>query len=156
MRRVAISILVPLLAVLCLVLPAQAALKWCKGDPIVKLNGAQVQILVDIPEEYLTLVNGPIDFNISTPKSVARQLIFTDSGFNGYGEIVRFTDSSSFVQINSSFTAEIRVRVPVDESRLGVAEVVPVKVTIIPDNAQTVVVVGTSKDTTAKLLIKGR
>ncbi len=159
MRRRVAAVLIPCLAILALILPVHAAVKWCKSDPIVGLDGTQVQILVAIPEDYQPLVNGPIAVEVGTPKSVARELILTDSGFNGHGEVVRFTDLfslSSIIRINNTFTTRIWVHVPIDRSSLADTEVVPVEVTIIPDNAPPVVVSGTSNGTSVQLSIRGR
>lgn len=159
MRRLAVTVLIPCLAILALIVPADAAVKWCKSDPIVALDGTHVQILVAIPEDYQSLVNGPIAVEVGTPSSVERELILTDAGFNGYGEVVHFTDLfslSSIIQINNTFTTRIRVQVPIDRSSLAETDVIPTEVTIIPDNAPAVVVSGTTDRTTAQLSIKGR
>lgn len=159
MKRLAVTVLIQCLAIIALILPADAAVKWCKSDPIVRLDGTQVQILVAIPEDYQSLVNGPIAVEVSTPKSVDRELILTDAGFNGFGEVVHFTDLfslSSIIQINNTFTMRIRVQVPIDRSSLAETDVIPVEVTVIPDNASAVVVYGTADGTTAELPIKGR
>lgn len=149
-----VSALIPLLAILLLALPAQAVI-WCKTDPIVKLNGTQVQILVSMPEEYVPLVNGPTSVTVATPLSVTRQLIYTDAGFNGYGEAVSFTDLRGNVK-NNTFATYIRVQVPIDRTGLASGEVVPVQVEVIPDNAKPVVVSGTSDSTQVYLAITGR
>ena len=156
MRRLAVSALLPLLVLLVLGLPVGAAVRWCKSDPVVRLDGTQVQILVGVPDEYVPLVNGPVNVEIATPKEVVRELVLTDSGYNGHGETVRFTDLSSYVRVNKTFTTQIRTRVPIDKSRLLPGEVVLVEVTVIPDNAPAVVVTGTSDDTKVLLSITGR
>ena len=159
MRRLAVTLLIPCLAIITLILPADAAVKWCKSDPIVRLNGTQVQILVAIPEEYQALVNGPVAVEVSTPRSVERELIFTDAGFNGFGEVVQFTDMFSLfgiVRINKTFTTRIQVQVPIERSSLAETDVIPVEVTVIPDNASAVIVYGTTEGTTVELPIKGR
>src|ERR687894_340138 len=95
MRRSAGLIL--LLAMFALVTPAQAGLVWCKGDPIVKLNGTLLDISIGIPAEYVLLVNGPVEYEIQTPPEVARQLILADVGY-GYGVKVKFTDWAGAVK----------------------------------------------------------
>lgn len=154
MRRFAFFTLVQLLAVLALALPAQAV-RWCKTDPIVQLNGTSVQVLVSVPEEYAPLVNGPIRVEVRTPLAVARELVFTDSGFNGYGEDVSFTNLKGDVK-NNTFPTEIQVQVPVDRSHLGKNTKVPVQVEVYPDNAALAVAQGTSDGTTVKLSVTGR
>lgn len=155
MRRLTIPVLALLLALLILTLPARAEVEWCKKDPIVRLNGTQVQILVAVPSQYEALVNGPVQVEVKTPKGVVRELVFTDEGFNGHGEVVTFSDLKGAVK-NKTFTTEIRVRVPLDGSRLTAGEVVPVQVEVIPDNAPSIVARGTSNLTQVKLSITGR
>src|SRR5919199_3862202 len=92
MKRHAASFIIAFLLAALLVFPAQAGLVWCQGDPVVELNGTNVQIVVSILEDNGDLVTGPIQVDVATPKSVSRQMVFTDSGFNGYGEQVTFSD----------------------------------------------------------------
>ncbi len=158
MRRFGLSLLCSLLAALALAFPAQAGEGWCMSDPIVELDGLRVQILVAIPAEAQPLVDGPIDVEITTPKRVKRHIVFLDAGFNGHGEKVTFSHggmySSSDIDVlgtassSTSFSTRIRVSVP-----LSVATAVPVQVTVIPDNAPPVVVLGTSDGVVVELLL---
>ncbi len=154
MRRFGACILIPLLVILTLALPAQASLSWCKSDPVVRLNGRLVDIQVDIPLEYMSLVNGPTYFEIQTPKSTVRTLIVAGIGYKGYGTTVLFTDGAGVIKDNQIPT-KIQVKVPIDKSQLADGEVVPTIVTVTADNAGPVVVKGTSNLTTAKLTITG-
>ncbi len=143
--------LAPLLAVLGLALPAQAAL-WCKTDPIVRLGGTQVQILVSIPQEYTSRVSGPVEVEVNTPRSVKRELLSTDPGFGGYGESVTFGDLTLPVR-GKTFPTAINVRVPVG----GIAaERVPVQVEVLPENGDPVVAVGTGALTSVELPVTGQ
>jgi hypothetical protein len=54
-----------------------------------------------------------------------------------------------------SFPARIKVRVPIDKSRLPGGVQVPVQVTVLPDNAGPTVVLGTSDDTIVWMVITG-
>ena len=155
MRRFAISAIVPLLALLFLALPANAGQIWCKADPIVRLNGTEVQIWVAIPEDYQGHVNGPIAVEVATHASVDREVTFTDAGFNGFGETVRFTDLKGTIK-DTVFPVLVRVRVPIDRTGLGRKVTVPVRVEVIPDNASAITVTGTSDLTEVRLLVAGR
>ncbi|MDP9380986.1 MAG: hypothetical protein M3Q29_12725 [Chloroflexota bacterium] len=155
MRRIVPTTLIPLLALVFLTLPTRAELIWCKTDPVVTLNGTVVDIQVDIPLDYVLLVNGPTSIEIQTPKSVARELILSGPGFNGYGEEVFFTDGGGVVKDNQIPTT-ITVQVPIDESQLSADEVVPVRVTVIPENALPVVAEGTSELTKVQLSVTGQ
>src|SRR5689334_6010561 len=44
---------------------ADAATSWCRKDPDVLLEGTAVQIVVAVPDQYLSLVEGPtkVSFN---------------------------------------------------------------------------------------------
>jgi hypothetical protein len=116
---------------------------WCAKDPIVRLNGQDVQIWVAIPEEYVPYVNGAVRVNILTPNDVTREVIFLDEGFNGYGEEVRFGDLAAGVAEDGSFPAQVRVKVPLDKHALGrqvKRKDVPLQLTInLPDGTSQVV-----------------
>lgn len=154
MRRLSlrvVSALIPLWAILTIALPAQAVI-WCKTDPVVSLNGRLVDIQVDIPLEYVTLVDGPTLIDVQTPKSVVRKLVFNGPGFNGHGETVAFANRSGSLK-NGQFPTTVQVRVPIDESKLAAGEVVPVQVTVATDGAILMVVQGTSDLTSVQLRI---
>ncbi len=155
MRRLLVSTLFPLLAILALALPVRAELIWCKQDPVVRLDGTTVQIWVAVPAQYQVTVNGPVEVEVGTPRGVARELVSTDDGFNGHGEVVSFSDLKVGVK-NRVFPTEIRVKVPVDRSQLATGEIVPVQVEVIPENADHVTVRGTSDITRVVLLVAGQ
>lgn len=154
-RRFGVCILIPLLIMLSLAFPAKASWSWCKSDPIVALDGRLVDIQVDIPLEYVPLVNGPTSFEIQRPKSVESTVLVSDLGYMGQGTRVYFTDGAGVIKENE-FATKIQVKVPIDKSRLADGEVVPAIVTITADNAGPVVVEGTSDMTAAKITIIGR
>ena len=115
-----------------LVAPVQAGVSWCRVDPIVRLDGVEVQIIVAIPAEYQQYVNGPIEVKIKTPKSVAQELVMTDAGFNGHGETVDFSTKPGNVERDGSFDTHIQVRVPIDKKAVKPGVKVPVEVTVYP------------------------
>jgi hypothetical protein len=155
MRRLALSLLLPLLTLLLFAPAADAGESWCFADPIVQLNGTRVRIEVAIPAQYQPLVDGAISVEVKTPPGTARDLLATDAGFNGHGEEVRFTDLDSDDENAAKlFTTKITVRVPLDKSQLTSGTGIPAQVVITPENAAPVVTWGTSDDTTATLAIK--
>jgi len=129
-RRLIAATTLGLLALLILAVPALAGRNWCAKDPIVSLNGTQVQMWVAIPEEYVQYVNGPIRMTISTPASVDREVIFLDEGFNGYGEEVRWANLTTSsggllggsqpaqVAADGSFDVVVQSTVPVNKNLL--------------------------------------
>ena len=61
------------------------------------------------------------------------ELLFTDHGFNGHGEHVRFSDlRGATVNADGSFPVEILVKVPFDRSMLKPGTKVPVMVDVLP------------------------
>ena len=153
MKRFVIGFLVPLLAVLSLSLPANAGLMWCKTDPVISLNNTIVDITTSIPLEYVPLVNGPVTYEVRTPKETEQRLILNDAGF-GHGSEIVFLDGAGTVKDNEIPT-RILVHVPIDTARLAPTETVPVEVMIVPANGAPLVVTGTSTSTTASLVVIG-
>jgi len=146
MRKLLSATTLALLALLLLIVPAVAGKMWCQRDPIVRLNGRDVQILIAVPQDYAALVNGAVQVQVETPAGVSRELIYTDQGFNGYGEEVRFKRSNTgHIYADGSFDVRIRVGLPIDHKALNdlgykgkAAKRMPLRLTIII-NGQTVV-----------------
>ena len=149
------SALALLLAVLAGSLPARAILEWCPGNPVVRLDGAQVRIVAEIPQQYVELVTGPIAVSIKTPGSVRREVVMQDAGFNGHGEVVTWEERGR-VRRNGEFLARIAVEVPVDEQLLPRGVRVPVRVTVTPEGGEPVVALGTHRSAKARVLVAGR
>ncbi len=138
MRKLLVATTLSLLAVIVLAMPAFAGRSWCARDPIVRLNGENVQIWVAIPDEFVPAVIGPVDVKVYTPASVTKELIFVDQGFNGYGEEVKFTiEEKSVVRADGSFDVTIRASVPIDKKiakKLGAGRggrTIPFQITVI-------------------------
>jgi hypothetical protein len=126
-RRWTLTIGLALLAVLVLATPAMAGRRWCSRDPIVALNGHDLQMWVAIPEEYETLVTGPVDVRIGVPAGVTTETLFTDEGFNGFGETVTYDIlKGGKVYTDGSFDIEVRVMVPIDTKK---AKSIPLQLT---------------------------
>jgi hypothetical protein len=90
----ATTALVAVVAALMMAAPALAGVTWCRSDPIVSLDNDTYQIIVSIPAENVGQVDGALNFNVASPRSVDQELVFTDSGFNGYGEAVNFNHAA--------------------------------------------------------------
>jgi hypothetical protein len=144
-RKSLVSMALGVFALVILAGPAMADRRWCAVDPIVELNGNVVQILVAVPTGLEGAVTGPIDVAINTPTGVSQELIFTDSGFNGYGETVTFGALNTVVSADGSFETQIHVSLPIDTSLLSdlTATSIPMLVTI-NDGDETFVVEGES------------
>jgi hypothetical protein len=144
-----------ILGVLALVLALQvstasATITWCRADPGISLNGTVVQIWVAIPLEYQALVDGPIQVTVKTPESVSRQLLWTDAGFNGYGESVTLTNGLGEVSGDGSFNMQVKVSVPA-----GGRTDIPIQVEIVPANGDTIWGQGTNGGVTVKTRVVG-
>ena len=150
------SVIVALIAMLTLALPARAGYDWCMSDPIVRLDGATVQILVAVPQQYVPLVDGPVAVEIATPEGTTRELLFTDAGYNGHGEVVEFEDLDAVAGRGDAFPVEVGVEVPVDESGLSDDEEVPVRVEVIVEDGAPIVAQGTSEGTDVRFRVSGR
>lgn len=158
MRKTCVAMVLAIFAVCVVALPAAAGRQWCAKDPIVALNGHEVQILVAVPDEMQDAVTGPVNVIVKTPAGVTRELIFTDSGFNGFGETVTFGTRVGAVAADGSFEAQIRVSIPVDLSILAgrnidiTGDTIPMQVTIITGGA-TVVYEGLSSGMTRVVIV---
>jgi hypothetical protein len=108
-----------LLAVLMLAAPAMAGRTWCARDPIVRINGHDIQMWVAVPAEYVPLVSGPIDIEILTAQPVDAEVLYLDEGFNGYGETVRFgLMKRGKVYSDGSFDIKLNVKVPISDRKI--------------------------------------
>lgn len=146
MKRRMLALVVTLVATLMLANPVSAGVQWCETDPIITLNGGQYQILVAVPQDYASRVNGPIDVEVKTPEQTATQLVVTDAGFNGHGEVVRFTG----LDPNNQY--QFQIKVPIDDSGLADSVTVPVRVIVNTPNDDSFVVEGTSDGTTVTVV----
>jgi len=84
-----------LIALAIVVAPAGAGRSWCRTDPIVRLGDTEYQLIVAIPHENVPQVDGALLFEISSPVGTEQELLFVDSGYNGYGEEVTFSEQAS-------------------------------------------------------------
>lgn len=162
MRRLLVSAHVTLLCILALTAPADAGLEWCDGDPVVELGGTRVRILVSVPAEAVAGVNGPVEVEIATPKGIERRLIASDPGFNGHGEVVRFTDSRGRGTGKAleggapdGFRVRVRVRIPLAPDE-GSPKAIPVRVTAMTGDGLIGQAYGTSRGTRLKILLPDR
>jgi hypothetical protein len=178
MRKGITTIVFVLAALMMTVAPTGAGRMWCRADPIVSFNGTPVQVWVEMPADYQYLVNGPIQFEIATPSWVESEVLFTDAGFNGYGEEISFTTNSvgsqsagdiwsrneSYqgigVQQPSTFTVSFDVTVPLDDHQLSKdfgtrANAVPVRLRIVDASGFEQVVGGTATGAQIAVMVQG-
>jgi hypothetical protein len=151
MRSRLFAVTFAMLALLVLAMPVSAGRQWCAKDPIVLLNGAELQIWVAVQEQDVPLVSGPVEVEVVTPAGVTREVIFLDEGFNNHGEVVTFTDHGGRVNAGGVFDVQVNVIVPI--AGASVASI-PVQITLINRDTQ-LVREGTSAGTSASIRVKG-
>jgi hypothetical protein len=118
-KQIIVAAALGMLAMMVFALPASAGRAWCSRDPIVRINGTDVQIWVSIPEEYVPAVNGPVQVSVTSPNGTTSELIYTDEGFNGYGEAVRLSTAGNItVARDGSFDIIVTAYVPFDAKAL--------------------------------------
>ncbi len=133
MRRYAITAAFTAVLLVFISSPVAAGLQWCPRDPIVSLNGQEVQIWVAIPEQYQTAVTGPIRVDVRTPGGVRRQVLFTDEGFNGFGEQVTFSERGQLR--GNTMNVVVSARVPYDRSMVENADLPILLTVVLPDGS---------------------
>ena len=154
LRRSA-ALLLGLLAILLFAAPASAGRTWCSRDPIVRIDGVDLQIWVAVPQEYESYVNGPIHVDIETPKWSQEELVFADAGFNGHGEVVTFSDMPGNLRYDTSRTqTNINVSVPIAYEKLPPNTQVQVQVELIPENGKARTTGGNARGTSVGIVLK--
>jgi hypothetical protein len=164
MRPCWVAAALGLLALLLLVAPVVAGRRWCARDPIVAVNGTQLQIWVAIPEEYLPFVNGPIQTTVLTPADVTREVIYLDEGFNGYGEVVVWGDLyappcrngacvQASVASDGSFDVQVTAVVPLE--RTARLRAMPLQLTIVFEDGSSRVIETRGNSATIRVTVQG-
>jgi hypothetical protein len=118
MKRMLIAPVVAILTLIMTLAPAGAGWGWCPVDPIVELNGTEVEIWVAIPEPFEEHVTGPVDFKIGVPKEVSTKVVFLDEGYNGYSEVVKFVPNGTSVNPDGTFQVDVHARVPLKKMHI--------------------------------------
>jgi hypothetical protein len=148
------AILIGLLALLVFAAPASAGRTWCARDPIVRIQGVELQIWVAVPQEYVPYVNGPIKVNIQTPTWAEGELVFADAGFNGHGEVVTFSDMPGNNTASETNTqAKVTVSVPIAYDQLPPNTQVQVQVEVIPEYGKARTVGGNARGTSVGVVL---
>ncbi len=129
MRRSGVIALLMLLTLWLTGIPTYAGKGWCRSDPIVRINGADLQVWVAIPIDDLPDVIGPIQIELVAPRGSLTELVYVDDGFNGFGEAFRWAQGESTVVSDGTFTVTARVSVPIRDGRY-----VPMQVELISEN----------------------
>jgi hypothetical protein len=122
MRRLVVSILIPLLAVLTLVSPAYAGRTWCKTDPIIKVGDWLVDIQVGVDLFEGLEVNGDVRLRVTSP--LPKEVIVEGVGFNGHGFDIELINrgNPNTIRISSSvpFSSNGQTQVALDVTTTNV------------------------------------
>ena len=119
MRRLGTLFLVGVLALMCCVTPAAAGRVWCKADPVIKVDGQVVDVLVSSSIEMRTAQTGPIVIVITVPLGTSAGVYATDNGF-GAGYAITIQQSSSIKTTTTTTSIQVAVFAPATNSTLPV------------------------------------
>jgi len=126
MKKMSVTTTLALLLVLILASTvAYAAFSWCPDDPVLSIGGTEVNVIIEIPEEYLDKVNGPVQVKVYVPKNVETYVIEYGEGFNDQGERVTIIQNKEPVEHGEKIEVEVEARVSTNGP-----EGFPVRVTI--------------------------
>ena len=128
MRLRIMSVVLGLVALLFSVTPASAGRVWCSRDPVIKVNGQVVDVLVSSYTEMNASANGPLQFVVTVPAGTSTSVLATDNGF-GYGYSVTVKTSSSLTKNAKSTQVRVEVYAPAADATL------PVKIDVKPRSA---------------------
>jgi hypothetical protein len=125
MRLRIMSIMLGLTALLFSVTPASAGRVWCSRDPVIKVNGQVVDVLVSSYTEMNASANGPVQLIVTVPVGSSASVLATDNGF-GYGYSVTIKTSSALTMTSKSTHVRVEVYTPAADATL------PVKIDVKP------------------------
>lgn len=149
MRRSIFGVFVSLLLVGTQLDSADAGRGWCRSDPIIRVGNTVVQIWIAIPEEEQASVTGPIDILITVPEGTPREVLYTDPGFNGYGERLAWIERGP-MPTDGTLPISAAVSVPI-----AGGDDVPMQVELVPEVGGTVYVGGQTVGVTVTLTLSG-
>ena len=118
MRRVSVSLLLGVLALLLISAPASAGRAWCRSDPVVIINGSIADVFISSSLLAPLQVTGPTQVVITLPEN-ASILAISDLGFL-HGEVVTVKRSSALHVTAQGVEFMIDVYVPAKNTALPV------------------------------------
>lgn len=142
MKRFVFALFPALLIFALTAMPAGAGVQWCRTDPVVAFNGAEVNIWLSIPQQWEAAVTGPSAFTVTVPSDVTREVVSMDEGLNGLGETVTFVNSAP--ANGDEFTISVFADVPFAFDSIPLMDV-PMLLTIELPDGQTFEFEGSSR-----------
>ena len=124
-RRLVRSIVLAAFALVLVAAPAEAGRKWCQKDPAFQVAGTRVSVDVAVYDDLQTHVTGPIAVTLYVPPGTAAELVFTDDGFNGYGEVATILTDERLRVTGRGIQIRVVVVVPASVSMPAIGTVYP-------------------------------
>ena len=125
MTRTVFVFLVCLSAMVAVPRPASAGVVYCKSDPVIQLNGALVDIALEIPLTAINEVTGPVVYEVVTHRSITGGIVVSDPGYNGHGMQINFKSRRWGLRAEE-FLTTVKVEVPIARRVRTVLTVTPV------------------------------
>lgn len=117
MKKMSVTIVL-LLALMLGSTVVYAAFNWCPDDPVLLIDGAEVNVIIEVPEGSQGLVSGPVEVKVHVPSGAVFDVIAFGNSFGHGPEIVEF--------IPDGEPGEVKV-----EALVSATERIPVRVTIV-------------------------
>lgn len=126
MKKMSVTTTLALLLVLILgSTVAYAGFHWCADDPVLSIDGTEVNVIIEIPEGTQDLVNGSVKVKVHVPSNVEAHKISTGDGF-GHGEKVKLIRDGEPVEPGDAIWVQVEVEVPgTEEFRVRVTVEAP-------------------------------
>src|SRR3954454_10051544 len=97
MRRLVVSLALGILTLLTVASPAMAGRLWCHRDPVIKVDGQVVDILISSYTDMQTSANGPVQIVVTVPVGSTASVYATDHS-RGYGGGLSFVHSPALTR----------------------------------------------------------
>jgi hypothetical protein len=120
LRRALVSALVLAALLLAGPAPAFAGDGWCSADPVVKIDGKVVDIVISSLDEADELAMGPVQLVIRVPVGISAEILATDRGFGGHGYAISFAEVPYLVASADRLPIEVAVYAPMADGTLPV------------------------------------
>jgi len=89
-----------------------AAFHWCPDDPVLLIGGTEVNVIIEVPEEFGNEVSGPVQVVVHVPANVATSVSKYGGSFGNGPEKVEFISDGEPVEPGDAFWVQVEVKVP--------------------------------------------
>ena len=116
---------------------ASAGRTWCRKDPVIKVGGATVDILLSSDWALNDAATGPAEIVVTTAPGVPTELLAVDLGWGGWGYTITFEDDPAMAKSKQMLALRVQVYVPSrDDSLPLVVDVKPRSSDVVGGQAQ--------------------